>query len=66
MKKLKLTKPKELPIKIEKSIYCDFCGEADKQVFTSSYDEAQDVSKCVMQICFDCVKQLFKFIPKSI
>ena len=62
MKKIKITKEKDLPVKIEESIYCDFCGEPDKKVFTSSFDEStpqRDNNE--MQVCFDCVNQLSKF-----
>lgn len=61
MKKLKLIKKKkELAVTVEHSVYCDFCGEDDKQVFTSSFDDSQDSRKCEMQICFDCAVQLAK------
>ena len=62
MKKLKLIKEKELAISIEDSIYCDFCGEKDTKVFTSSFDDSNDSRKCETQICFACVTQLSKLI----
>ncbi len=68
MRKLKLIKVKELAIKVEESIYCDFCGEKELKVFTSSYDDSvgtTDTRKCEMQICFNCVNQLYKFTPLS-
>lgn len=61
MKKLKLIKENELAVSSEQSIYCDFCGEKNKKVFTSSYDDNDDGRKCETQICLDCVKQLSKF-----
>lgn len=64
MKKIKLIKERELAVSKEKSIYCDFCGESDVEVFTSSFDERKDGDerKCETQICMNCVKQLAKFI----
>ncbi len=62
MLKLKLIKEKELAVKTEVSIYCDFCGEKNLKVFTSSYDDSNDNRKCEMQICEDCVKQLSRFV----
>jgi hypothetical protein len=62
MKKIKLIKQKELAVSIENSIYCDFCGEEDKKVFTSSFDDNPEQRKCVMQICEDCIKQLSRLI----
>lgn len=62
IKKLKLQTWKDLYFTIGVSIYCDFCGEKDKEVFTSSYDDNDDSRKCETQICKDCVRQLSKFI----
>ena len=61
MKKLKLIKENELAVSAEQSIYCDFCGDNNKKVFTSSFDDSDDSRKCETQICEDCVKQLYKF-----
>jgi len=58
MKQLKLIKEKELGVTLDESVYCDFCGEKNIEVFTSSFDDSIDSRKCVMQICFDCVRQL--------
>lgn len=63
MKKLKLIKVNEIAVKIEDSIYCDFCGIDDVKVFTSSFDDStpqRDNNE--MQICFSCVAQLNKHI----
>lgn len=66
MKTIKITKEKDLPVKIEHSIYCDFCGEPEKTVFTSSFDDSSIVrDNNEMQICFDCVKQLNKKLPTT-
>ena len=67
MKKIKLIKQNELAISKERGLYCDFCGESEEggiELFTSTYDERpdNDERKCEMQICADCVKQLFKLI----
>jgi hypothetical protein len=62
MKKLKLTKDNEVNFVKESSIYCDFCGDKDKTVFTSSFDEGEDSRKCLTQICEDCVRQLAKHL----
>lgn len=66
MKIIKLIKDKELAIYKERSIYCDFCGEENKDCFTSSFDDRKDEDerKCVMQICEDCVKGLSKFLKR--
>jgi len=62
MQKLKLIKQNEVAIKKEQSIECDFCGDADKEVITSSYDHHIDESRNESQICFDCIKQLAKLV----
>lgn len=62
MKKLKLLKPNEVAVIKEDSIYCDFCGDSNKEVFTSSYDSHRDESKNESQICKDCVAQLAKLL----
>lgn len=62
MKKLKHIKENDLAFKVENSIYCDFCGDEGKKVFTSTFDDSTDSRKCEMQICFDCVSQLNKHI----
>jgi len=64
MKKLKLIKENEIAVSKGSSIYCDFCGENNIGVFTSSFDDRKDGDerKCEMQICTDCVKQLTKLI----
>jgi hypothetical protein len=62
MKKLKLLKDNDIAVQKEHSIYCDFCGDEGKEVFTSSYDSHLDSSKNESQICIDCVKQLAKLI----
>lgn len=55
----------ELAFSKEKSIYCDFCGGEDVEVFTSSFDDRKDGDerKCETQICLSCVRQLAKFLP---
>lgn len=67
MKKLKLIKEGEIAVKTEMSIYCDFCGEENQQVFTSTFDDRKDGDnrKCEMQICTYCIKQLSKLLPPS-
>ncbi len=62
MKKLKLIKKNEVSFTREASVYCDFCGDDNKPVFTSSFDDRRDGDnrKCEMQICEDCVRQLSK------
>ena len=62
--KLKLIKKNELAVSLDKSVYCDFCGTDNVECFTSSFDDRKDgdVRKCVMQVCKDCIIQLFKFI----
>ena len=60
MKKLKFLKQNEVAVIKEKSIECDFCGDIDKDVFTSAYDHHIDESRNESQICFDCVRQLSK------
>lgn len=62
MRKIHLKKDNAVYVKIEKALYCDFCGERDREVFTSDFDEGQDSHKCEMQICFSCVDQLNKLI----
>lgn len=62
MIKLKLLKEKEIAIVREHSIYCDFCGDEGKEVFTSSYDDHVDQSKNESQICTDCITQLAKLV----
>lgn len=64
MKKLKLIKDNEIAISKGASIYCDFCGENDVNVFTSSFDDRKDGDnrKCEMQICINCITQLAKII----
>lgn len=62
MKKLKLLNNTQIAIRKEESIYCDFCGDQKKEVFTSSYDDHVDQSKNESQICKDCVSQLAKLI----
>jgi hypothetical protein len=64
MKKLKQIKESDLAFKVEMvDCYCDFCGEDNVMVFTSSFDDRKDgdLRKCEMQICVDCVEQLNKF-----
>lgn len=73
MNKLKLVKDNEVTVTIEKTCYCDFCGdgkdnagdEEEISVFTSSFEDRPDnrTDLANMQICFNCVKQLFKLIP---
>lgn len=64
MKKLKLIKDGELAVSKDGSIYCDFCGENNVEVFTSSFDDRKDGDerKCETQICINCIKQLHKLI----
>jgi hypothetical protein len=65
MKKLILIKNKDLAIKKEVAdCYCDFCGEDEVVVFTSTFDDKKDgdLRKCEMQICVDCVQQLAKLL----
>ena len=65
MLKIRLIKNNELAVYQEKSIYCDFCGEEDKECFASSFDDRKDGDerKCIMQICLDCIKELSKLNP---
>ena len=63
MKKLILLKVNQVAVTQEFSIGCDFCGEEDKEVFTSAYDSHIDQSRNESQICYDCVKQLYKKLP---
>ncbi len=65
--KLKLVKNSELAIFSEESIYCDFCGSENTQVFTSSFDDRRDgdCKKNEMQICHNCVIQLSKLLPQK-
>ena len=66
MKKLILIKEKQLAIGFDyQSLYCDFCGESKVPTFTSSFDDRSDGDnrKCEMQICIECIKQLYKLIP---
>jgi hypothetical protein len=62
--KLKLIKKKELAIHEEIALYCDFCGENQVMGFTSTFDDRKDGDerKCEMQICRECIYQLFKLI----
>lgn len=65
MKKLRLIKEKELAISEGVNfLYCDFCGEANTPGFTSTFDDRRDGDerKCEMQICKECIIQLFKLI----
>jgi hypothetical protein len=62
MKKLKLIKDGEIGVKKEFGHYCDYCGDKEKQVFTSSYIDNPDCSANELQICEDCITQLFKLI----
>ena len=64
MKKIKLIKDNELAVSQEQSIYCDFCGEENKKVFTSSFtnNPHERLEKAEMQICEDCINQLYKLI----
>lgn len=63
-KKLKLIKENEIAITKGGSIYCDFCGENNVTVFTSSFDDRKDGDnrRCEIQICVGCVKQLSKLV----
>lgn len=61
--KLKLINKTELAVSLGSSVYCDFCGEDNIEVFTSSFaDESKCGCKQEMQICKNCVSQLTKFI----
>jgi len=62
MKKLRLRAKNTVYVEKENSIGCDFCGDEGKEVFTSEYEDHIDQSKNESQICFDCVKQLNKFL----
>jgi hypothetical protein len=64
MKKLKLITETELAISKDTSIYCDFCGDHNKTVFTSSYIDNPEITNTEMQICEDCIKQLYKLLTK--
>ncbi len=64
MKKLIIKKRNEINvIKEAEGAYCDFCGE-DKghDMFESEYESKEHCSCSCMQICYDCVKQLYKFL----
>mgnify|MGYP006338279061 CR=1 FL=1 len=60
MKKLKRLKDNAIAVRKETSIYCDFCGDENKEVFTSSYDGHDCERYNESQICLDCVTQLAK------
>jgi len=61
MKKITLREKETIYIKIDKkTTYCDFCGEEDVEAFESEFESKSRAEKCDMQICFDCVKQLYK------
>ena len=47
--------------------YCDFCGAADStgKMFMSEWRLREDSEKSDMQICYDCVRQLYKLLPKK-
>lgn len=63
MKKLILKKGNIIYVtKNAKGIYCDFCGVLDSPLFESEWVHPSDGSKSDMQICVDCVKQLYKLI----
>lgn len=62
MKKLRLIKQNQIAISREQSIACDFCGDEDKEVFTSSYADHIDQSRNESQICLHCIIQLHKLI----
>ena len=52
-------------LKDVEACYCDFCGEQDIVVFESEWRHPQNGAKSDMQICYSCVKQLYKLIPKK-
>jgi len=45
-----------------KAYYCDFCGAEDVLCFESEFRNDEHTEKSDMQICFDCIKQLNKFL----
>lgn len=45
--------------------YCDFCGRGECEGFESNFESPSETHKCDMQICYECVKQLNKIIPKK-
>ena len=48
-----------------KGVYCDFCGASFEKGFESEWRNDYQSEKSDMQICRNCVKQLFKLMNKS-
>lgn len=62
-KKIVVRDEKNLYIKKDSDgYYCDFCGEHNKSMFESEFECKQDQSCACMQICYDCVEQLYKLL----
>ncbi len=67
MKKIVIRDEKKLYVfKRVKAMYCDFCGDREVTVFESEFEDPPESrqSNICMQICFECVRQLSKLLPK--
>jgi hypothetical protein len=64
MKKIAIKNTKNLyVIRDAEGMYCDFCGEVNKGMFESEFeDDPKNCGNTNMQICYDCVIQLNKLI----
>lgn len=65
IKKIVIKNENLLYVKKVKAYHCDFCGKHEVEAFESKFSSTEkENGNNEMQICYECVKQLSKLLPK--